>query len=102
MSVEIALDAFPARVTLPSGSEIGPVRVYVADGRVLVYTVTDGVPNLYFDRELISSEGSMLRGLNLQVADGTVVVRKDRGCGCGHPLKRFNPWPNERRHLVAL
>lgn len=102
MGVEIALDAFPARVTLPSGAELGPVRVYVADGQVLVYTVTDGTPNLYFERKLLSSEGSMLRGLHLQVADGEVVVTKDRGCGCGHPLKRFNPWPNERRHLVSL
>lgn len=100
--MEIALDAFPARVTLPSGAELGPVRVYVADGRVLVYTTVDGKPQLYFERELLSSEGSILRGLNLQVADGVVVVRKDRGCGCGHPLKRYNPWPDQRRHLVPL
>lgn len=102
VGVQIALDFFPARVTLPSGAELGPVRVYVADGEVLVYNMVDGTPHLHFKRELLSSEGNTLRGLNLLVADGTVAVVKDRGCGCGHPLKRFNPWPGERRHLVAL
>lgn len=102
VGVQIALDFFPARVTLPSGAELGPVRVYVADGRVLVYHVVDGVPKLHFDRELLSSEGNATRGMHLQVADGSVRVVKDRGCGCGHPLKRFNPWPNERRTMVAL
>lgn len=102
VGVQIALDFFPARVTLPSGAELGPVRVYVADGRVLVYNVVDGVPQLYFDRELLSSEGNAVRGISLQVPDGTVKVVKDRGCGCGHPLKRFNPWPGVRRELVPL
>lgn len=89
-------------MTLPSGAELSTARVLVADGRVLVYTAVDGKPHLYFERELLSSGGNITRGLHLQVADGEVVAVKTRGCGCGNPLKRFNPWPGERRHLVSL
>ena len=102
MSVEIGLDYFPARVTLPSGAELGPCRVFVADGRVQVWVLRDGKPEIYYDRELVSSSGSSARGFSLQVGDGEVRVSRDPGCGCGNPLRRYNPWPGERRRLVAL
>lgn len=93
---------YPARVTLPSGAELDQARLFVADGEVLVYVASGGLPRLFFQRPLLSSEGSPISGMNLQVEDGIVRVRRGGGCGCGHPLKRFNPWPGERRQLVSL
>lgn len=100
--VSIALDVFPARVTLPSGAEFDTARVYVADERVLVYTASVGDPVLTFSRPLLASEGNVRSGVSLQVEDGVVQVVRSRGCGCGHPLRRFNPWRGERRTLVPL
>lgn len=102
MGVQVALDMFPARVTLPSGATLRTARVFVANGRVQVYTNDNGRAKLYYDRELLSSSGNTARSLDLQVADGSVKVARTTGCGCGNPLKRFNPWPGEARQIVPL
>lgn len=107
VGVRIGLDFFPAFVTLPTGTTLTPARVFVAnaDGlgdRVLVYIIQNGEPYLFYDRPLVSYSGNALRAIALQVADGEVLVRKEDGCGCGNPLKSFNPWPGERRMLARM
>lgn len=102
MGVEVALDFFPARVTLPSGTTLRPTRVFVADGRVQVYILRNGVAELYYDEPMISGSGSAPRGWDLLVADGAVRVTRDNDCGCGNPLKSYNPWPGERKYMVRL
>src|SRR4051812_20142940 len=100
--VAIALDVFPANVVLPSGARLDTARLYVADEKVLIYVVGTGEPALQFQRPLLGHEGNVRSGMSLQVEDGIVEVTKSKGCGCGHPLRRFNPWPGERRELAAM
>lgn len=102
VGVAIGLDLFPARVTLPDGTEVRPARVWVADGCALVYIVANGAPTLYFGSPFISMDGNRVSGITIATEDGEVFARKDNTCGCGNPLKRFNPWPSERRELVRL
>lgn len=100
--VRIALDSFPAKVTLPSGAELDTARVYVADGDVLVYVAGLEEPALMLRQPLISHEGNLRSGMSLHVEDGVVQVTQSKGCGCGHPLRRFNPWRGEQRQVVAM
>ena len=102
VGVAIGLDLFPAQVTLPDGTQMYPARVWIADGELLVYIVANGVPVEYYRSAYISLEGTRIAGLSIDTADGMVTARKKQGCGCGNPLKSFNPWPNERRELVRL
>jgi len=103
VSIQISLDAFPAKVTLPSGAELSPVRAYLVDGRVEIYHVVGGTVDLYYSRDVRSIDGrSVLSGINVLVDDGEVRIKKASGCGCGHPLKSYNPWPGESRTLVRL
>lgn len=99
--VAIALDAFPAKVTLPDGTRLTPAKVLVADDRVLVYILQNGEPVLYFDRELVEQIGNNVRrGVTLVVDGGQVAVEHDSDCGCGNPLKSYNPFAGERRTVV--
>jgi len=100
--VQIALDVFPAKVTLPSGAMLDTARVYVADGDVLVYTAGLDEPALMLRRPLVGHEGNLKSGMSLQVEDGVVSVTRSKGCGCGHPLRWFNPWRGEQRQVVAM
>lgn len=103
VGVAISLDFFPARVTLPSGVELGPCRLFIADGRVQVFILRNGQPELYFDEPLVAqAKGSTATGYDLAVESGEVRVVNDGGCGCGNPLRRFNPWPGVPRQLVRL
>lgn len=102
MGVRIALDMFPADITLPSGAQLTPARICIVNDTVQVYVVQNGECKLYYERELVSSGGNHRRGFELQVAEGMVTAVKAGGCGCNHPLKVFNPWPGERRELAAL
>lgn len=103
MSVQISLDVYPARVTLASGAVVDRARVFIANGDLLVYIMNNGTPTEYYKRAVISTEGSSpMSGINVQVEDGIVAVKKAGGCGCGSRLKTYNPWPGETRALVAL
>lgn len=101
-AVAVALDFFPATVDLPNGTALNEARVLIANGRVMVYVNQGGTPLSYFDEPLLSSAGSAIRGFELQTESGIVEVQKARGCGCGNPLKSFNPFPGQSRTLVPM
>ena len=102
MGVEVALDFFPAQVVLPSGVQLRPVRLIVANGIAEVYILKDGVPQLYWSSPLIEHSGNPVRGYDIATEEGPVRMTKARGCGCGNPLRNYNPWPDQQRVLVAL
>jgi hypothetical protein len=102
MPVAIALDSFPSKVSLPNGSVLDEARVLIANSRVLVFVNQGGTAIRYFDEPLVSSSGSSVRGWDLQTESGMVAVNRGAGCGCGNPLRSFNPFPGETRMLVPL
>ena len=100
--VAIALDVYPAKVTLPDGSEINKVRAIVADGKLKLYVAQNGEPHLYYERDAQQIEGkSPIRGYKITIADGEVGIRKFGGCGCGDKLKTYNPFQGMTRVRVA-
>lgn len=100
--IAVALDYFPARVELPNGTTVNEARVLIADARVLVYVNEGGTPKVYFDEPLLSSSGSAVRGYDLQTESGVTIVKKATGCGCGNPLRSFNPFPGQSRVRVPM
>ena len=101
-SVAIALDVYPAKVTLPDGSEITKVRAIIADAKLKLYVAQNGEPHLYYERDVQQIEGrSPIRGYTITIAEGEVGVRKFGGCGCGDKLKTFNPFQGMTRVRVA-
>ena len=102
MGVSIGLDFFPARVTLPDGTIVYPARLWVADGSLLVYIVANGEPTLFYESPFVSLTGKKYAGMTITTEGGDVLAKTEHGCGCGNPLKKFNPWRGERRELVQL
>jgi hypothetical protein len=91
------LNLFPARVQTPDG-EIRRARVYVKDGRARVFTAGKGGIELARDVEVTDFQAGRTRGPHtIESSLGTWTVTKDSGCGCGNPLKRFDPrtWKEE-------
>lgn len=97
--VRVSLDMFPADVTLADGTLLRSARIFVADDRVLVYTRVGGTPKLTYEADVVSMVSSP-RNAAVVTEDGTVQAHARQGCGCGNPLKRFNPWPDQRRVRV--
>lgn len=102
MGVRIALDLYPADVTLPNGTQLTPTHLFIVDGKVEVYVVLDGKVRLYWSTPYVSATGTRFTGYEIETAEGKLTATTARDCGCGNPLKRYNPWPSERRHLVPL
>lgn len=102
-SVAIALDVYPAKVTLPDGAEMTKVRAIVADGKIKMFVTQNGEPHLYYERDVQQIEGkSPIRGVTLTTAEGEITIKKFGGCGCGDKLKTYNPFPGMIRTRVAL
>lgn len=87
------LNLFPARVKTPNG-DIRRARFYLRDGEVAEVWVADkSRPK----RTLVASVSDMdigrSRGPHVITTSelGTWTITKDSGCGCGSPLKRFDP-----------
>lgn len=101
-TAHIQLDHFPAVVETPDGGKYNLARVTVADGTVKVWalpTNTSG-PTVVFERQSLSVEGNRIAGFNILTPDGVVRSTKARGCGCGNPLKSFDPYDGATRVAV--
>lgn len=84
---------YPAKLIRPDGDVVDPVKVETTnrDGEITVsvwaVTQPDGIVEIAtFDPDTISR----IDGRRYQTTDGT-LIEPARGCGCGHPLKRFRP-----------
>ena len=103
--VEVAFDMYPARVA--SGDRVWTkARAAVVreeDGDTLmVWTKTGGKIASVMTASVASHEGSPDRALVLGTDSGSVTVSKGGGCGCGSPLRSYNPWPGRRRKVVGF
>lgn len=102
-------DVFPALVSLDTGQLMG-ARVVVTRTRVYVWTGDGGAPTLALVARY-DAEPSRIPPLNasrtvathLQLVDDsgapTMAVRitRQRGCGCGSPLRAWTPWQPFRK-----
>lgn len=98
-------DVFPAVVTAGTRTWRSTKAVITRD-RVLVWTSRSSVVLDAAYDPLISSVPSinaprLLRPAHLVLLDGTAVtVAGQRGCGCGNPLKGWQPWTPYRKAIA--
>lgn len=94
---QVFLELFPASVKPSDGSgPVTPARVYVKGGVARVFR-SNGVGGV--ELALEGAVASVEQSRNprrsphvVRLEDGTEwSVRKTSGCGCGHPLKKFDP-----------
>lgn len=84
---------FPFKLTLPDGTVYDPVKI-LTDGRtVRVYGMPNGrtVELVAESEETLVQVGQRRRTWTMATGMGEGLVEPARGCGCGHPLKRFVP-----------
>jgi len=103
--------AYPVAVRMPDGTVRNRTKVFATpDGLAIYWAVpTDGVTPDWFSpvdysRTSRPRTGYMARvGWEVHTDAGLVIVTAEGGCGCGWPLKRWNPayartrlaWPSE-------
>lgn len=99
MQARIELDLFPAIARTPSGGRYEPARVVVYNGIVQVWVVRRGsnVPEVAYEANELSLEGNRLAGYAVLTDDGVVNAVRTGGCGCGSPLKSFDPYSGAAR-----
>lgn len=97
----IALDMFPAAVSLESGARHPVSRVTLVDGRVKVWIQNDAGISTVYDAPYLSFEGNRLRGFSVLTDGGTVHVTRAGGCGCAFKtLRNFDPYDGATRMFV--
>lgn len=92
MPVLSVIDKFPARVTFADGTIVDSVYAFAHAGRVRIWGADGrgGVEKLA-DEQVISiiAEGGIAHA---SVPGGSWTIESSpQGCGCGSPLKSFNP-----------
>lgn len=91
----MSLVRFPARVTLDDGTPVADrCKVFQLGADVAVFEVVAGAVTETHRLAGATSTGTAAGGRAVRFAgtDGTVwLVSKGAGCGCGSPLKRFDP-----------
>lgn len=91
-------DVHPAEISLPDGTVLTDVRVFVTDQRMVAYRATadrEIVQALAVDLQQpcsVPASRSTLQGrLEVRLADGeTAWVNPGQGCGCHSPLKALS------------
>jgi hypothetical protein len=90
-------DVFPATVAVDGASPYRSARAIITRDRLLVY-VTTAAPVLdapYDPEQSVVPRYNAPRGQRATIrllSGATVVVDRQRGCGCGNPLRNFRPW----------
>ena len=96
---------WPAEVALPDGRVLRDALVVVTQVRVYVWTASQAGQIELVWNSGYDPAGSVLTREHLLVASplrvateaGVLSVNKGRGCGCGNPLGRWQPWQPEIR-----
>lgn len=88
----LTLNVFPAIVELSDGQRFDEARVYVSPtGKVYVFKSSSAKPDVVLEHvQAIDGRASRTSPATITLQDGKAVVFRDKGCGCSHPLKRFN------------
>jgi hypothetical protein len=94
-------DAFPAEVTRSTDGVVWrSARAVITRSRVYVWVAQGREPLLVLD-EPYDPAGSTVPAFNARPGDGShltltaggqVHINRQRGCGCGNPLKAWQPW----------
>jgi len=90
---------YPATVLLPGGVQHNRAKVYAADDGLYIYWAVpaDGVtPDWYSPIDYVRTDRprpgyAAKLGWEITTDDGLVIVTAEGGCGCGWPLKRWQP-----------
>lgn len=90
---------FPARVTLPDGTDVKLGKLFVTEQAAYVYVAGDaGQPTLVFSAAYTAAElpptfAPRSAVFTITTTDGELLARKLPGCGCHlRALKSFAPW----------
>ena len=96
---------WPAEVALPDGTVVRDALVVVTQVRVYVWRASPAGQIELAWNSAYDPAGSVLTREHLLAASplrvstpaGLVLVNRGRGCGCGNPLARWQPWQPEIR-----
>ena len=93
-------DVHPAQVVMPDGSIVRGARVFVTSRRALIYGVDLATREVLVVGDLAITEPGIIppgkgtlgpsESLELRTPVGTAWLTRDRGCGCGSPLKALS------------
>lgn len=95
---------FPAQVELPDGTKHGNLLVLVTRVRVYVFDEPslplfdapyDPAASSPIPAELARHQPAVFALPSIPAGGatgGAVIVYRERGCGCHHPLKAYQPW----------
>lgn len=89
-------DLYPVSVRGPDAFRERMARVAVGDRRMRIWTVARGTRDaaVVVETELVGfDETRSRREWTLTDADGGEwAIVRGAGCGCGHPLRKVDPW----------
>lgn len=97
----VVRDVFPAEVAV-NGQVYRTARAIVTRDRLLVYLTTAApILDTPYDPAAstvpaVNAPSSRATRLAL-VGGGTASINRQRGCGCGNPLKGWTPWQPYRK-----
>jgi hypothetical protein len=106
--VRLVFDTFPAEVRTPDRIYRDVRAALMEDGTLQVWATNTGEPNAGPGphRVLVASasarSGRLSPGVALQTEFGEVTVKSQNGCGCGNPLRSWDPFPGQTRVVVGL
>lgn len=91
---------FPARVDFGEGQIITKAKVMEHDSSVFIYGLDDNRKPLELaeiKNAQLTRAGRMWKAIGQLNGEAIeVVVERDSGCGCSHPLKKYNPFAVNR------
>lgn len=96
-TVELRMDLFPARVVLnpdQDGQVVHEItRLLVGLDEIWAWAMVDGQPELVVNERYEEITGRRTTGWTAHLADGesTLYFTRATGCGCGNPLRGWQP-----------
>lgn len=99
--IRVALDMFPANVYTPNGGRHDPSRIVIADDEAKVYIASGAGIVCVFTAPVLSIEGNRMAGYSIQTPTGELKAISAGGCGCGSPLRSFDPFAGATATVMA-
>lgn len=101
--VAVALDLFPSKVFLPTGTTYAAVRSVIADGSLQLWRLGGSGPEIFATYPIIGPlGGSIGTGVEVPTEFGSAWIEQDGGCGCGSALKIADLFPGRQRVMTGL
>lgn len=93
MTVTLRTDLWPAHVQLGTEGEVfSPARLLLSLDEVWVWYMRDGQNELVINERVLEVSGERKIGWTVELDNGsTLYFRRANGCGCGNPLRGFQP-----------